>query len=360
MGDGAGVVEQRVEEDGVAVAVGAGHSFHDHIVLRVAEQFGVRGPGEDDARARAGFGILHLGADHIGSLGEILGIQRAALVQVAGPGDGGLVVFGHGDKDGIAVRVHTHHVAGAADLDAEGQEQVVQVKLEGRGGNVAVAAFAGVGERDQGVGQFGIGGGHGQAELLQPGLVDVHFVGGDGAHRELLGQAPDFAVGIHAQGLQVRILFKDRGQVGHVLGDQVGQFHKEVGVGDDVGIRQGDGAEECIRHGAQAGGQHQGLLVAPVAVPVGLPFDGHAGLLTDLLQESGLGKVGAPHFRPADAGHGEGVFVLGKGRAYREQHAQDKQERQQFLHGFFLHFFMFRHFLPWNQDQPFSAPIMTP
>ena len=325
-----------VQESGIgfhiAAAVGTRDRFHNGVVLGVAQQLGVRRPGEDDARAGAGFGILHLGADHVGSLGEILGIQRAALKQVAGPCHGGLVVFGHGNEDGLAFRVHAHHVAGAADLDAEGQEQVVEVKLQGGRGDVAVAAFAGLGERHQGVRQLRIGGRHGQVQFLQPDLVDVHFIGGNRPHGQLLGQAPDLALGVGAQGFQVRILFEDRGQVGHMLRDQVRQFHKEIRVGDDVGIRQGDGTEERVRHGAQAGGQHQRLLIAPVAVPVGLPFNGHAGLLADFLQQGGLGKVGAPHFRPADAGDREGRVFLSKGSCHGEQQAEDEQQGKQFLH----------------------------
>ena len=173
------------------------------------------------------------------------------------PPDGFLVVFSHGNEVGLAFRIDAHEVAGTAGLHAEGQEEVVQVKAQRGSSDEAIAAFAGLGECHQGVSQFGVGGGHGQVQFLEPYLVDVHFIGRDGAHRELFGQRPDLAVGIHAHGLHGRILFKDGGQVRHILRNQIGQFNKVVQVGHDVRIGQGDGTEESIGHGAQAAGEHQ-------------------------------------------------------------------------------------------------------
>ena len=210
----------------IAVSVRAGDGFRHHIVLRVAQQLGIRRPGKDDSGPGTGFGILNLGADHIGGLGEILGIQRAALEEVAGPFDRFLIVFGHGDEVGLAFRVEAHHVAGTAGLHSKGQQQVVQVSRERRGSDVAVAAFAGFGESNQGIRQLGVGGGHGQIQLIQPGFVNVHLVGRDGAHGELFGQRPDFSVRVGAQGFHGRILFKDRGEVGHVLRNQIREFDK--------------------------------------------------------------------------------------------------------------------------------------
>ena len=230
----------------VAVAVRALDGLDDHVVHGVAQQLSVGGPAEHDAGGGARL-VLNLRANHVAGLGEALGIEGAVHIQLMRPFHGGLVVLGGGHEIGLVVRVHAHVVAGAAGLHAEGQQQTVQIALKRSGRDEAVAALAGFRESYQHVRQLGVGGGYVQTQLVQPNLVDVHLVGGGGAHGQLLGQRINLAIGVGAQRLHGGILLEDRRQVGHVLRDQVGQLHEEVLVQRDIAVGQADGAEEGVR-----------------------------------------------------------------------------------------------------------------
>ena len=309
----------------IVLAIRASHGFHNNVILGVAQQLRVSRPAKHDAGAWIAV-LLNLGAHHIGSLGEALGIQRAAYIQLMRPLDGLFVVFGGGHKVGFAILVQAHVVAGAAGLHAEGQQQVVQIARQRSGIDEAIATLARLGEGGQHFGQLGVGRGHLQVQLIQPNLVDVHFIGGSGAAGQLLGQGIDLALGVSAQRLHGRIALKDSSQVGHILSDVIGQLNKVILVEGDIRIVQGDGAEERIGQCFQAGGQHQALLIRPGGIVIGLPFDVHAGSLANFLEEGSLGKVNAPAVRPAHDGDGEGV-VLGCGSAaHAQQHAQRQEQ----------------------------------
>ena len=243
-----------------------------------------------------------------------------------------------GDRLAVLV-VHAHELDGAVALqhqvvadvvgpvgEAEaGVEDVLApaplVKAGGHGqggaGVVAVVLVAHVVvlEGLQHVVQLVEGGGHFEAEVIQPCLVD-HRVLGDGVDGVVLfladaggahllggGQAVDAAVA-HGDGrLDVGVGLQDGGQVRH-------------DVGGDVGLEVDEDAVRAVVGQVVVGETHAHESVGPVAagdadvdllgqgVAHGVPLDRDAGGLLHLVQHLVVGVAGGQRALPADDGEG--------------------------------------------------------
>ena len=240
--------------------------------------------------------------------------------------------------DGLAVLVvHAHELDGAVPLqdqvvadvvgpvgEAEtGVEDVLApaplVKAGGhrdsRAGVVAVVLVAHVVvlEGFQGGVQFVQGGGYGQAQIVQPCLVDHRELGdgvdgvvllladAGGAHLLGGGQAVDAAVAHGDGGLDVGVGLQDGGQVGH-------------DVGGDVGLEVDEGAVRAVVGQVVVGEAHAHEGVGQVAardadvhllgqgVAHGVPLDVDAGGLLHLVQHLVVGVAGGQGPLAADDG----------------------------------------------------------
>src|SRR5699024_10571175 len=204
-----------------------------------------------------------------------------------------------GNKVGIAVLVQGHIVTYTGSLDAEGNQDIVQVTRKRGGIDVAIGIILAVAigvllaNSDQIVCQLLIGIRYGATQQgIHKVHVDVHLIGSGRTEGQLLGQRVDFTVGVGAEGLDGGVFCHDGGEVRHIGRDQIGELIKAGLVLGNVGVGQGDGAEEGV--GQVTGSQQQGFLLAPVSIVVGLPVNGNAGLLGNFLQESGFRIGGAP------------------------------------------------------------------
>ena len=204
------------------------------------------------------------------------------------------------------------------------------------------------------------GGGHGQAQVVQPLLVHPEL-GGDGAVIALVdhGQAVDVAIQLGDQALGARILFKD-------LVDEVALGLDQVVQGQEGALADAVLGDHGVVHAAHqedvrivAAGQDQAQLLSAALVGDQLELEVHVGDFLDPLHKGIVlpGRDG----RMVSDGHGQldvaeviaqlvrgqvlvqlGFRLPGKrrGRA-AQQHGDRQQQNQQFLHSvlppFILH-----------------------
>ena len=266
-----------------------------------------------------------------------MGPLQASLVLLAGVG----VAHGAVLVDQIAGAVHIGHAEG-------GQE--VHAQTDASEGNLIVGVAVAVGvlllEGGQHSHQLVHGGGHFQAQVLQPLHVDDRHVAGHGALGHAGGQGVDMPVGGGGDGLERRHFLKGLRQVGHVLRNQVLQGEEILHVVDDVGLVEGLETQHHVGQHTLAASQQNGLLVAPVVGGHNLPFNLHVGFLLQVHQE-GIGGEGIAHVAPAHGQHAEGDGLVHNGHALGveargdlrhsrragEQHGQRKHQGQQLFHG---------------------------
>ena len=260
-------------------------------------------PAEADAVA-AGLALSHVGAP---LLGEGLGIEQALGVQLVQPLHALAVALGGSGADDLALVGDDDVTAvigiAVALAEAVGQHAAVLIAGAhdaGQGDDVAfdvelsLQLVSVVTERQQHLLELVNGGGHLQAQEVQPGHVDEGHVA-DGLDGGLLiaqlldpGQRPDVAVLVGAHGAILGSLLEHLAQVGHILVDVILHVDDDalLGVLQQVGITEAGGEHE-LGEGLDVG-HLQGDLVAPLVALDGLPGHMDVGLLLQTLEDGAV------------------------------------------------------------------------
>ena len=218
-------------------------------------------PRDDEAVAVAG-GVVHLGVEVAGGLGEALRIDQSLRVEAGeildhvpvggrdrrevglAVADGDAVLGGHAPD-----AVHGTQVLGESVVGHEGERDLV---------GLAVAVGVAVAEGDQHVAQLPGGGGNPQPQRVQPALVDhVVLLQVVGLQEQEPGQRLHLPLGVEHVGQRLRLLGEDAVQVGGValaeVRPQVGHHALLQQLGDQVLLQAAD-AEHQMR--VVIGGEH--------------------------------------------------------------------------------------------------------
>ena len=376
-GDGhAGAVAHLVL-GGVAHALGAGQGLHGDVVKdlgvgllgRPAAGAAERVGGDHADQRVLGGGAVDDGLELLGRLGhgqlgdQALGVQLAAVAQtlaqrLAGQRGGHRAVVHHQARVGVirivqeGVEQVAHHVA-AQLVRAVARAVAHQRQLVGLAVAVGILLLEGL---ERGIQLVG-GRGHGQIQLVQPGLVDVEDVLVVVARLNAdVGEGIDVAVpGVHLAPEQLLRL------LAQVL---LGGLIEVIGVLLEVLVHGQQDALTAIVHlvaDAQQQnfrkfllrGDHQVDLLRGVGVGQEEEVEGDAGLVLDpegevvgvVIHHVGLGgqadrqrhavRRDGQHARRRHAGHvGHGQVALGqRARAAQRDERAQEQGKQSFRHG---------------------------
>ena len=133
------------------------------------------------------------------------------------------------------------------------------------------------------------GGGHFQAQTIQPCLVDKGRIAALRTQRLLTGQSIDMAVRIGNHLTHSGLCLPSCLDVGAILFHIIFQRNEHVKVGGNVIIFQSIVSEEYV--GQIAAGQQERLLLRPVRIACVLPVDLDVGVLFHLLEHGVVFKI---------------------------------------------------------------------
>ena len=331
--------------------------------------------------AQSGFVGLSVGQEVLGD--QILVVQ---LLDVGQEVDH-LLLLQHAVLH-LAVVVDIDLVGGQAEGADDGAEEVGEVVGDGPRDFVGLAVAVGilVAEADEQIvqafnvrRQISVG----QAERLEPVVVDPHGAGVRDGRGVQLRQGVDVAVRSGDRAANQRILLQEGVQVGgQFLGDVVLQRNQNAlrAQFDQLLVGQ-HAAHHDFRVALGVDGQVEGFLIAVEVDGVEIKVD--AGGLFHQLEEHQLIPLAVDGVLDTHHGDGLGVgvdrevfvgeVVGGEVDLFRhchsrgQKHGDNQQDCPQFLHGSFSFFLFIKAFCPDGKaalisscDQPLMEPIMTP